>query len=413
MIKIKHGPLYGIINAIPSKSVAHRAIILSALSDAPTKLIGASTGVDTEATVGMLNALGANIKLNTDGYEVFPIEKREDVPTVNVHESGSSLRFLLPLVAVLGISCQIVGEGRLASRPNKELIDALRSSGVHVDNDTLPLKMSEKFKAKSIEIRADVSSQFVSGLLMAMQMLPYESEIHLKGELKSKRYVDITLDCMRDFGAIVRETEDGYHLFGGGYKSPKVYVIEGDWSNASFWLVAGAIGGDVTVKNLNMCSQQGDKAILEILKMANADVQIEENCVTVKKSNLTAFSYDFEDIPDLVPICAVLASFAKGKSEFLSVERLRLKESDRIASTLDMLHSTGISAHYEKSLFVNGGEHHDGIINGFNDHRIVMSGCIVGANSLSGVRVTDENAVNKSYANFYKDFKTLGGLLDA
>ena len=413
MINIKPAPLQGIINAIPSKSVAHRAIILSALSDAPTKLIGASTGVDTEATVGMLNALGANISLTSDGYEVSPIKKREDVPTVNVHESGSSLRFLLPLVAVLGISCRIVGEGRLASRPNKELIDALRSSGVDFDNDTLPLQMKGKFNAKSIEIRADISSQFVSGLLMAMQMLPYASQIHLKGELKSKRYVDITLDCMRDFGAIVKETEDGYLLSGGGYKSPKHYVIEGDWSNASFWLVAGAIGGNITVKNLNLESKQGDKAIVDILRIANADVQIQGDSVSVKKSKLTAFSYDFEDIPDLVPICAVLASFAKGQSEFKSVERLRLKESDRIASTIDMLASTGISAFYENSLFVNGGHHHEGTVNGFNDHRIVMSGCIIGANSPHGVSVTDENAVNKSYANFYKDFKSLGGLSDA
>lgn len=413
MIRIKPSPLHGTINAIPSKSVAHRAMILSALSNAPTKLVGASTGVDTEATVGMLNALGASIKLTHDGYSVFPIKKREDVPTVNVHESGSSLRFLLPLVSVLGINCRIVGEGRLASRPNKELIDALRSSGVQVDNDTLPLNVRGKFNAKDISIRADISSQFVSGLLMAMQMLPFETQIHLEGELKSKRYVDITLDCMKDFGAIVKETEDGYQLSGGGYKSPKTYVIEGDWSNASFWLVAGAVGGDVTVKNLNMCSKQGDKAIVDILKIANADVQIQGDSVRVKKSKLTAFTYDFEDIPDLVPICAVLASFASGQSEFKSVERLRLKESDRIASTLDMLRVAGISAFYENSLFVNGGKHHEGTINGFNDHRIVMSGCIIGASADCILSVTDENAVNKSYANFYKDFESLGGLLDA
>lgn len=413
MINVKQNPLLGEINAIPSKSVAHRAMILSALCDTPTKLIGSSTGVDTEATVGMLNSIGANIQITDDGYEVMPIKKRENNPTVNVHESGSSLRFLLPLVAVLGIKCRIIGEGRLASRPNKELIDALRSGGVSVDNDTLPLNMCGKFNSSSVTIRADISSQFVSGLLMAMQTLPFESQIHMVGELKSKKYVDITIDCMNAFGASVTQTEDGYLLSGGGYKSPKVYNIEGDWSNASFWLIAGAIGGDVTVKNLNLNSRQGDKAIIDILKVAGADITIQENSVRVKKSNLNAFSYDFEDIPDLVPVCAVLASFTSGKSEFTSVERLRLKESDRIASTLEMVNQAGIDAYYEKSLFVNGGIHHFGTINGYNDHRIVMSACIMGAYTTSGVSVTDENAVNKSYINFYKDFQSLGGIINA
>lgn len=413
MINVNQSPIVGEINAIPSKSVAHRAMILSALCSTPTKLIGSSTGVDTEATVGMLNSLGANIQIADDGYEIIPIKKRKDNPTVNVHESGSSLRFLLPLVAVLGIKCHIIGEGRLASRPNKELIDALRSGGVSVDNDTLPLNMCGKFNSSNVTIRADISSQFVSGLLMAMQTLPFESQIHLVGELKSKKYVDITIDCMNAFGANVTQTEDGYLLSGGGYKSPKVYNIEGDWSNASFWLVAGAIGGDVTVNNLNLNSRQGDKAIVDILEIAGANISVQKNSVRVKKSNLHAFSYDFEDIPDLVPVCAVLASFACGKSEFTSVERLRLKESDRIASTLDMLNQASIDAYYEKSLFVNGGIHHFGIINGYNDHRIVMSGCIMGAYTSSGVSVTDENAVNKSYINFYKDFQSLGGIINA
>lgn len=413
MIRVKQQPLIGTIDAIPSKSFAHRAIILASLCDSPTTLLGASTGVDTLATVGVLNSLGANIRLTDSGYIVNPITTNSKIPTLNVHESGSTLRFLLPLVSVLGAECNIIGEGRLASRPNKELIDALRSVGVYFDNDTLPVNVSGKFNANSITIRADISSQFVSGLLMAMQLLPYKSQLHLVGELKSSKYVDITIDCMNAFGASVTKTQNGYILEGGGYKSPRIYNIEGDWSNASFWLVAGAIGGDITVKNLNLYSRQGDKAILDILKLSGADIEVSSDSIRVKKSSLSAFSYDFEDIPDLVPICSVLAGFALGLSEFHSVERLRLKESDRIASTLNMLNQVGIESYYQNILYVNGTIPHSGEIKGYNDHRIVMSGCVIGAYTTDGVSVTDENAVNKSYSNFYKDFVSLGGVIDA
>lgn len=413
MISIKQQPLCGTIDAIPSKSFAHRAIILASLCDTPTTLLGASTGVDTLATVGVLNSLGADIKLTDNGYEVNPITKTADEPTLNVRESGSTLRFLLPLVSVLGAECNIIGEGRLANRPNKELIDALRSVGVNFDNDTLPVKVSGKFNSNDITIRADISSQFVSGLLMAMQLLPHQTQLHLVGELKSSKYVDITIDCMRSFGASITKTQDGYALAGGGYKSPKIYNIEGDWSNGAFWLVAGAIGGDITIKNLNLNSRQGDKAILDILKLSGADIEISTDSIRVKKSNLKGFSFDFEDIPDLVPICSVLAGFSAGLSEFRSVERLRLKESDRIASTLDMLTQVGIECYYKNNLYVNGTIPHSGEIKGYNDHRIVMSGCVIGAYTTGGVSVTEENAVNKSYSNFYKDFVSLGGVIDA
>lgn len=413
MIKVSPAKLKGTINAIPSKSFAHRLLILASLAEGKTTLIGQSTGVDTDATVGVLNALGANITLTNKGYEVIPIKNNDSIPTLNVRESGSTLRFLLPLVAVLGKNCKIIGEGRLGLRPNKELLDALRSGGAKFDGDALPLNVEGSFDGDDIYIKADVSSQFVSGLLMAMQLLPHKSKIHLVGNLKSKNYVDITIQCMNAFGARVSAIKDGFALEGGGYKSPKIYTIEGDWSNSAFWLVAGAINGDLTVNNLNLHSSQGDKAILDILEKAGASVKIANNSINVRKSTLHSFNYDMEDIPDLVPIVAVLAGVAKGESRLSSVERLRFKESDRIQSTLDLLNSIGVVAKYDKDIIIEGNTLVGGFVNGYNDHRIVMSAVIGLTQSHSGGTVSDEHAVNKSYGRFFEDLMTLGGVVNA
>lgn len=414
MIKVSRAELSGIIDAIPSKSYAHRALILAALCNSSTTLFGKSTGVDTDATVGVLSALGANIQSTDFGYVVEPIKNLNNNISLNVKESGSTLRFILPLLSVLGISCHIDGEGRLKNRPNKELIETLSMAGTSFDNTTLPINMSGKFSAKSVAVRADISSQFVSGLLMAMQLLPYSSDIHLIGELKSKNYVDITISVMEAFGAKVTKTTYGYSLCGGGYTSPQKYTIEGDWSNSAFWLVAGAIGKGITVNNLNINSLQGDREIVDILKKANATITISENSVKVEKSYLIAFECDAENIPDLVPILSVLASFANGESLLTSVERLRFKESDRIQTTLDMLLSANVNAFYDElGIHIIGSTHKANTIQGANDHRIVMSGCIMATNTEGVTTITDENAVNKSYQAFYEDFCKLGGIINA
>ena len=413
MINVRYSPLAGSVDAIPSKSYAHRALFLAALANEPTVIFGKTTGIDTDATINVLRSLGADIRETPTGYEVSPIAKPDDGVLLNVRESGSTLRFLLPLVAFLGVNASIIGEGRLADRPNEALIRALENAGASFDGYTLPLSVSGKANAETVYIQADVSSQFVSGLLMSMQTLPFASEIKLIGELKSKNYVDITLDCMKAFGATVEKTNEGFLLSGGGYVSPKNYAIEGDWSNSAFWLVAGAIGGKITVNNLNADTYQGDKAVIDILKKANAKVTVNGNSITVEKSVLKPFSYDMEDVPDLVPITAVLASSTDGKTLLTSVERLRFKESDRIRSTINLLTAFGITAFAdENGITVVGGKPERGIVDGANDHRIVMSACILGSITENGIAVGDEKAVEKSYKNFYKDFKSLGGIID-
>lgn len=415
MFKVSPSTIYGKVDAISSKSYAHRALILSALADRPTTLVGNAPGIDALATINALKELGATIENDGSSYRITPITEFRQDKVINVKESGSTLRFLLPLVAVLGVKCTLTGEGRLPFRPNDALIEALQRAGAVIEGNGLPIKVSGSARANEITVRADISSQYVSGLLMAMQNLPYPSFLTLKGELKSKKYVDITLDCMRQFGVDVEQTPDGYHLPGGGYHAPKRFFIEGDWSNASFWLVAGAINGRVRVSNLCIDSFQGDREIINILKKANALVLVGDNSVETISSNLTAFEYDMEDYPDLVPIVSVLASMCRGTSILHSVDRLRLKESDRIESTLNMLHAFGINAEYRDSdLIIVGGKPIGGnVVDGANDHRIVMSATILASCSEKGASITDENAVNKSYRDFYNDFCDLGGKIDA
>lgn len=415
MFNVSPSPLLGRVYSIASKSYAHRSFIMASLADKPSVICGQASGIDTKATINALQTLGADIGDHEDYYTIYPISDFNQDKLINVKESGSTLRFLLPLVAVLGINCTITGEGRLAERPNESLIESLRHAGAVIDGDTLPLKVSGAAKSNEITIRADISSQYVSGLLMAMQTMPYPSYLSLEGELKSKNYVDITIDCMHSFGVNVEHTPDRYRLPGGGFHAPQSFIVEGDWSNAAFWLVAGAINGRINVNNLNINSFQGDKEIINILKKANATILIKDKSVETMGSMLTAFEYDMENYPDLVPITAVLASMCKGTSVLHSVDRLRLKESDRIESTLNMLHAFGINAEYRDSdLIIEGGTPIGGnVVDGANDHRIVMSAAILAACSKEGATITDENAVNKSYQNFFEDFVNLGGKINA
>lgn len=415
MFKVSPSQLVGRVDSITSKSYAHRALIMATLADKPTVLYGQASGIDMLSTINALQMLGADIEDHGNSYKVKPITEFNKDMLINVKESGSTLRFLLPLVAVLGVSCTITGEGRLSERPNEALIEALHHAGAVIEGETLPLTVSGAARANEITVRADISSQYVSGLLMAMQTMPYPSYLSLEGELKSKNYVDITIDCMRRFGVNVEYTADGYRLPGGGFHSPKIYFIEGDWSNSAFWLVAGAINGRTKVDHLNINSFQGDKEIINILKKANAIIVAGDRSVEVISSILTAFEYDMENYPDLVPITAVLASRCRGTSILHSVDRLRLKESDRIESTLNMLHAFNIKAEYrDSSLIIEGGKPIGGnVVDGANDHRIVMSATILAACSEKGATITDENAVNKSYQGFLNDFASLGGKADA
>ncbi|HKL74055.1 MAG TPA: 3-phosphoshikimate 1-carboxyvinyltransferase [Clostridia bacterium] len=410
-VKLQKAFLQGEIDIIISKSYAHRLLIMASLADTPTKIMGRSEAKDVIQTVNCLNSLGANIIDTPDGYIVNPIvEKIGGV--CNAGESGSTLRFLLPVVAALGTNCLFTAEGRLGQRPMKDLIECLKIGGVSV-SDNAPYKVSGKLHSGDYVIRGDISSQYITGLLLALPTLDGDSKIIIENNIASSGYLDITLECIEQFGVDIKKMPYGFFVKGGQkYTSPKVVIVEGDWSNAAFFLASGALNGNIKVNGLNINSKQGDKEIFNIMKDMGADIRYENNSVQVQRSNLTHVEIDADSIPDLVPIISVLAACAKGNSKIKNIERLRLKESDRITSTMHMLDILGIQNKYLGSLNISGGDIAGGKVDAYNDHRIVMAASVAALKAEGIVEIAQAEAVNKSYPNFFEEYKRLGGKID-
>lgn len=389
-ITISPNKLTGTIGAIPSKSQAHRMLICAALADRETEIICPVTSKDIAATVDCLMALGADIASTADGYLVHPIRVLPQSARLHCGESGSTLRFLLPLVAALGVEATFVMEGRLPQRPLSPLWELLQENGCTLarpsDNTLL---CCGQLRSGDFAIGGDVSSQFITGLLFALTQLEGQSRIRIRGQLQSRPYVDMTLDALRRFGVHIEELR----ICGKQTLiSPKTVGVEGDWSNAAFFLAAQALGSDVLVKNLDVLSAQGDKAIAQLLPA------LEEHCCI-----------DCSDIPDLVPILSVVAGAKKGAA-FTNIQRLHLKESDRIEATIEMLAALGCHAEAtQDTLTVHPGVFHAGTVNSFNDHRIAMATAIAATVATGPVTILNAEAVNKSYPDFWADYRRLGG----
>jgi len=399
IVTAKKSTLNGKIDAIPSKSFAHRSMICSFLSGNTEYLGVENFSADIVATKNCLIALDSAIKNNTSAI-------------LDAGESGSTLRFMLPISCLVENEITFVGHGKLMDRPIGELFSVLSSHGVLVKKENGVITKSGKLTAGEFYIKGDISSQYLTGLLLTLPKLDGDSVIIPTTPLVSRPYIDITLSVLSSFGVLVTE-KDGKFFIKGNQAFNGNLTVEGDWSNSAFYLVAGVIGGDITVKNLNFNSVQGDKKIVEIIKSAGGNITNKEGEYTAKKSDLTAFTFSAKDCPDLVPICAVLGAFSKGKTVIKDIERLKIKESDRVLSTIALLTNIGIKAKEENnSLIIEGGPILGGTVSSFNDHRIAMSAIIAGVNSENGVVLTDALAVNKSYPNFYKDTRFLGGIID-
>lgn len=383
--------LSGTVKAIPSKSYAHRISICNFLAGKnPNAGCGDFSSKDIAVTEECLNRL-------IDGKKVL-----------DCGESGSTLRFLMPLCAALGGDYEFIGHGKLIERPNEELFLTMRQHGVTAKKADR-IFLSGKLTSGEYKIRGDISSQYISGLLMALPILEGDSKITLTTPLVSAPYVDITLEVLNSFGVKIEKTIDGFTVYGNQNYSGEV-LPEGDWSNMAFYLVAGAINGDITVTGLNQDSVQGDRFIMEILSRAGAKITYSKDAVTVKKSKLKAFTFDAESCPDLVPISAVLAAYADGVSIIKNIQRLKIKESDRVETTIKMLDAFGVKAECDGvNLTVYGGAVTCGEVNSFNDHRIVMSAAVLALGSSGKSVITDYKAVEKSYPTFFDDFNGVGG----
>lgn len=385
IVNIEKNFLKGEINAILSKSYLHRIMICDYLAGNPVKI--GNNSQDVFATKSCLD----NLKTGN----------------LDCGESGSTLRFMLPLCSAIGGEYSFTCHGRLAYRPNDELFNVLRENGMFVEQ-TDKIHLKGKLKSGEYKIRGDISSQYISGLLMALPILEGDSLITLTSPLVSSPYVDITLEVLKGYGIKIEKILNGFKVYGNQIFRGEL-LAEGDWSNGAFMLVAGAINGEILVKNLNLESVQADREIYNVLKNANASMNLVDNGLYVEKSNLNAFLLDAEDCPDIVPIASVLASFCKGETEIKNISRLKIKESDRVVSTISMLNSFGIKAIEDNNrLIVYGGKAHFGVIETFNDHRIAMSASVM-ASGINGVsKILGAECVNKSYPDFYKDLESLG-----
>lgn len=413
-IKISPAILSGLVPSIGSKSDIHRLLICAALCDEPTVIKGVTRSDDIDATAQCLRALGVKVEFSGRTCSVTPAKTDSECPLLDCHESGSTLRFMLPVASALCHKASFTGRGRLPRRPIGDLVSAMESGGVSFTKESLPLEISGKLRAGEYLLPGNVSSQYVSGLLMALSITEGESEIILTSDLESTSYVNMTISTLAQFGARVIRTERGYKICGKAHlTSPKRCVADGDWSNAAFFICAGALKDEVTVTDLDPFSPQGDKKVCEFLKRFGAKVNTVNSQVTVSADGLHACDIDLSDNPDLLPILAVVATTAVGTSRFTGAKRLKLKESDRLLTVADMINSLGGEAKVlPDGIIVIGKPLVGGEVDSHNDHRIAMAAAIAGSICTEPVIIRDAIAVNKSYPTFFEDYDRLGGISD-
>ena len=410
-IVIEPSPLKGEIAAIPSKSVAHRMLICAALADGPTTLRIPKTSDDIDATADCLRALGAAITVNNEDYIVEPIAQIENIPQLDCGESGSTLRFLLPVAAAAADRCRFDGHGRLPDRPLSDLTDAMKEHGVSFDGEKLPFTIGGRLRGGIYRLPGNVSSQYITGLLLALPLCEEDSVIELTTALESASYIDITLSVLKTFGITVHCERNRYIIPGKQvFRSPGTLPVEGDWSNAAFFLTAAALNNDITMTGLNPNSAQGDRKIIALLEQLGAVTQKDNGRLTLRSDDLKGCTIDIQDTPDLLPVLSVAAAFAQGETTFINAARLRLKESDRLASSAAMIENLGGRAEVgEDELTVYGTGLIGGTVESCNDHRIAMSAAVAATRCSKPVTILHAEAVKKSYPGFYNDYNKTGG----
>ena len=389
-ITIYPSKLEGTICAIPSKSQAHRLLICAAFSDTTTYMKCPETNEDIEATVRCLNAIGSRICRTETGYMVEPITNIPKTANMDCGESGSTLRFILPIVCALGIHTTIQMHGRLPQRPLSPLWEELERMGCTLSRPTeSTLQTQGKLQTGQYSISGNISSQFITGLLFALSLLDGTSHITVTGKLESKPYVDMTQLALKTFGV---HTDDFTISGCFPFRSPGNVTVEGDWSNGAFFLGARTLGNPVEVINLNADSPQGDRAIASIF------------------SNETTMQHiSAANIPDLVPIMAVVFA-AKNGAVFTDIGRLRLKESDRVSSVCEMINQLGGKASAtEDTLTVLPGQYHSCTIDAVGDHRIAMAAAIAATVADGPITILGAHCVAKSYPTFWEEYRNLGG----
>lgn len=405
------GEIGGTVSAPPSKSHTHRAFILAALAPGSSLIRQPLLAADTESTLQAMIAMGASAERLDNNILIHGGWLRAPDEVVDVGNSGSSLRLLSAVAATLSDEVSITGDQSLQTRPMGPLLSALEELGACCDSRDgfAPVTLRGPLQGGVARVDGSISSQFISALLMAAPLAEGDVTLIPTGELVSEPYIDITLQIMSQFGAKVVPSDDGFRVEGGQSYQVSDYRIPGDFSSAAFLLAAGALGGELTVENLDPDDPQGDRAILEILKRMGAEIQWNRKSVKVRKSPLRGLRLDMGDTPDLFPMVAVLAAVADGESVLYGAPHLRHKESDRIQSTVAMLRALGASVEeHDDGCTIQGGTLKGGEVDSEGDHRLAMAAAIASLASERPVLVRNAECHVISFPSFLSDIQSIG-----
>lgn len=415
---IESAQLGGAVSAPPSKSLSHRIMIAAALSHGQSIIEGIKESVDIRATKTCLETLGADIAFSESQMTIHGMGRPRTLKdtTMFCEESGSTLRFMIPITALTGQFACFEGKGKLKTRPIDPYFDVFDQSKIEYTYDGgLPLKIKGVLQPGDYSLPGHISSQFVTGLLMALPLLDEDSTIKMTTKLESRDYVDLTIDVMEMFGVHVEN--DNYELFkikGAQAYEARSIRVEGDYSQMAFWAVAGILGSKpIRIENTCEKTRQGDSKIFEILEDMGGHIERKANSIIVHPSQTKNIKINVSEIPDLVPILAVLGSLSEGTMHIYGGERVRLKESDRLKAIASELNKIGGQVEETPDgLYVNGVESlKEGHVDGWNDHRIVMAMAIAATRCSGKLSIDGWEAINKSYPEFFKDYQNLGGVV--
>ena len=408
------GARTGEVHIPASKSQAHRMLLCAAMGENEVTLRCRGLSKDILATVACLKALGASVDAEGEVLHLRPVSAPPPgLCLLPCGESGSTLRFLLPLVGALGASAVFEREGRLPERPIEPLGRELCRNGMDIRSDGARLSCSGQLRPGAFSLPGNISSQYISALLMTLPLLEGESTLRIEGALESAAYVAMTEEVLRLGGVRTEKTGYGYRIPGGQRcRFAPELSVEGDYSNAAFFLCAGALSErGIRVTGLDPQSRQGDRAIVPLLEEMGAQVASDGSSVTVKRDALHGITIDASPIPDLIPVLSVVAAAASGETRVIHAQRLRLKESDRLHSTTQMLRALGAEAEeLPDGLVIRGGRTlAGGTVDACGDHRIAMSAAVAGGICRGAVTICGSECVQKSYPDFWTDFQPLKG----
>lgn len=426
-LKIYPNKLEGKVKIPPSKSMAHRAVICAALSDGISKVTNIDYSDDIIATIDAMRSLGAKINKREDYLEVYginsadnDIKKSDELRVIDCNESGSTLRFLVPIAALFDGKNNFVGRGNLGKRPLNTYYEIFDKQGIEYSykEGVLDLVTNGKIKADEFKVKGNISSQFITGLLFALPLLDGDSKIIITTELESKGYIDLTLSAIKDFGVEIINNDYKEFIIKGNqkYKS-RDYRVEGDYSQAAFFLCADALSNNVIADDLKLDSLQGDKEVIDILKRMGVEFQNIDNGIvgSIKDNKLSSTVIDGSQCPDIIPVVTLVAALSKGTTEIINAGRLRIKECDRLNAVTTELNKLGAKiTEKQDGLIIEGVEKLQGGVNVWShkDHRIAMTLSIASTMCDFPIILEDFECVSKSYPQFFEDFKSIGGVFD-